>query len=161
VAKTVFYSFHYDNDAWRVQQVMNMGLVEGQPLLNSQDWEQIKRKGGPAIEKWIADQMAYKSAVVVLVGSGTAARPWVKYEISKAWNDKRALVGVRINGLADASGTTDTAGSNPFSQVSLKSGGTVADYVPLFTPSGATSKEVHANIRANLSSWIDSAYKRA
>ena len=28
----VFYSFHYDRDSWRVQQVMNMGKIEGQPL---------------------------------------------------------------------------------------------------------------------------------
>lgn len=25
----VFYSFHYDRDHWRVQQIMNMGALEG------------------------------------------------------------------------------------------------------------------------------------
>lgn len=32
----VFYSFHYDLDYWRVQQIMQMGKVEGQTILNSQ-----------------------------------------------------------------------------------------------------------------------------
>ena len=85
----VFYSFHYSRDAWRVQQVVNMGALEGQPILNSQEWESIKRQGDRAIEKWIADKMKHKEAVV-LVGSETASRRWVKYEITKAWNDKRA-----------------------------------------------------------------------
>ncbi|WP_353939677.1 TIR domain-containing protein [Micromonospora sp. b486] len=29
--------------------------------------------------------MAYKKAVIVLVGQETASRPWVIYEIEKAW----------------------------------------------------------------------------
>ncbi|MDK8178836.1 TIR domain-containing protein [Micrococcus luteus] len=63
MAKSVFYSFHYDRDAWRVQQIIQMGALEGQPILNAQQWEEVKRKGDAAIKKWIADQMAYKSAV--------------------------------------------------------------------------------------------------
>jgi hypothetical protein len=38
MAKTVFYSFHYDRDVHRVQLVRNINALEGQPLLNSQDW---------------------------------------------------------------------------------------------------------------------------
>jgi hypothetical protein len=48
----VFYSFHYDRDSWRVQQVINMGALEGQPLLKPQEWEEAKKKAG-GIEKWI------------------------------------------------------------------------------------------------------------
>jgi hypothetical protein len=62
----VFYSFHYGRDNWRVQQIMNMGILDGQPLLNSQTWEAVKRRGDTAIETWIDAQMSYKSAVVVL-----------------------------------------------------------------------------------------------
>lgn len=27
MAKSVFYSFHYDRDAWRVQQIIQMGAL--------------------------------------------------------------------------------------------------------------------------------------
>ncbi|GAA2524179.1 TIR-like protein DUF1863 [Rarobacter incanus] len=74
MAKSVFYSFHYDRDAWRVQQIIQMGALEGQPIFNAQQWEEVKRKGDAAIEKWIADQMAYKSAVVVVIGAQSASR---------------------------------------------------------------------------------------
>lgn len=160
MAKTVFYSFHYDNDAWRVQQIVNMGALEGQTLLNAQDWEEVKQQGDAAIKKWIDDQMAYKKAVVVLIGSETANRRWVQHEIAKAWDAKKPLVGIRINGLADAAGKTDSAGADPFAMVALEGGGTVADYVPVYTPSGLTSKEVHAAIAANIGSWVDGAYAR-
>ncbi|HCS61973.1 MAG TPA: molecular chaperone Tir [Microbacterium sp.] len=160
MAKSVFYSFHYDNDAWRVQQIINIGALDGQTILNSQDWEAVKRQGDAAIQKWIDEQMSYKKAVVVLIGSGTVNRPWVQYEIEKAWNAKKPLVGVRIHGLADSSGSTDSAGADPFAKVALQGGGTVADYVPVYTPSGSTSKGVHADISANIASWVDNAYAR-
>lgn len=161
MAKSVFYSFHYARDSWRVQQIVKMGALEGQPILNAQEWEEVLRKGDAAIEKWIGEQMSYKKAVVVLVGAETADRSWVKHEITKAWNDKKPLVGIRINGLADSAGKTDSAGANPFSKVSLKNGGTLADYVPLHTPTGADSKAVYANIEANIGTWVDSAYMRS
>jgi hypothetical protein len=160
MVKSAFFSFHYDRDAWRVQQIINMGKLEGQPLLSPQKWEEVKRRGEQAIKNWITEQMKYKSAVVVLVGSRTAQRRWVKYEIADAWDNRKPLVGVRINGLADRDGQTDTQGSNPFTVVHLTGGATVGDYVSLHTPSGSTSQQVYASISNNLSSWVDDAYKR-
>jgi hypothetical protein len=164
VAKSVFFSFYYRRDNWRVQKVMNIGAIEGQPLLNSQEWEQVKRRGARAVQDWIDKQMAYKRAVVVLVGAETASRPWVKYEISKAWKDKRPLVGIRIHGLSDRSGNTDRAGANPFAQIPAIGGfnrRTLADYVRLYNPSGTTSQQVYADIARNIESWVDGAVKRA
>lgn len=161
MAKSVFDSFHYDRDAWRVQQIIQMGSLEGQTILNAQDWEAVKRKGDAAILKWIKDQMSYKSAVVVLVGAQTANRPWVRQEIAYAWDNYKPLVGIRIHGLSDRGGNTDTSGNNPFSQVTLKGGGTVGDYVPLYTPSGYTSQQVYASIKNNLTTWVGNAYKRS
>lgn len=161
MAKTVFYSFHYARDSWRVQQIINLGALDGQPVLNSQDWEAVKRQGDAAIEKWIAEQMARKRALVVLVGAETAARPWVLYEIKKAWADNKPIVGVRIHGLADKSGTVDGAGANPFSSIPVKGGGTLADYLTLHTPAGTSSKDVYASIAANIGDWVDGANRRA
>jgi len=161
MAKSVFFSFHYDRDAWRVQQILNMGALEGQTILNSQEWEEVKKKGDAAIKQWISDQMAYKKAVVVLVGAKTSTRPWVLHEIGKAWDDKRPLVGIRVHGLADSTGKTDSAGVDPFALVKLQNGKTVADYVTLHAPSGMTSQQVHKSISDNLETWVDGAYKRS
>lgn len=160
VGKPVFLSFHYARDHWRVQQVRNIGVLDEQEIVSPQQWEQVKAKGAKAVENWIQSQMRYKQAVVVLVGAETANREWVRYEIEYAWNNRKPLVGIRINGLKDQNQRTDFPGPDPFAKVRLENGKTVADYVSLHTPLGASSQQVHASIAANLSRWIDGAYAR-
>jgi hypothetical protein len=153
-------SFHYERDFARVQQVLNMGAIEGQKIVDSQDWETVKRQGRAAIEKWIDDQMSGKSAVVVLVGKETASREWVDYEIRKAWDERFPLVGIRIHGLKDFQGKTDSAGVNPFANVKLKDGTTLDSRVALHDPGGRDSQAVYASIKANIESWVSNATKR-
>ena len=90
----------------------------------------------------------------------TANRPWVRHEFAYAWDNQKPFVGIRIHGLADRNGSTDPAGTNPFSQVTLKGGGTVGDYVPLHAPSGYSSQTFHADLKDNPTTWVDGAYKR-
>ena len=155
----VFYSFHYEHDVNRVQLVKNIGAVEGQPLLNSQGWEQVRRGGDAAIEKWIDDQMKWKTAVIVLIGKQTASRDWVQYEIQKAWNEKRPLLGIRIHGLSSM-GTVDAAGANPFDKVSGVSG------IPIFDPTqtdwagNIDSKATYNYLKDHLKTWATQGKKR-
>lgn len=161
MSKNVFLSFHYAPDASRVQQIRNMGAIEGDSVVSPQKWEDVKAGGEAAIEKWIHDEMLYKQAVVVLVGAETASRKWVTYEICKAWNEKRPLVGIRINGLLDLNGNTSTAGENPFASIKTKDGKPLSNWVPLHTPFGTDSKAKYADIKANFESWVTNAYKRS
>ena len=159
MAKSTFTSFHFDRDYWRVQQVRNMGAIEGNQIISPQSWEEVKRKGKAAIENWIDGEMKGKSAVVVLVGKETASREWVNYEIRKAWDEKRPLVGIRINGLKNKDGDTDTQGINPFANITA-GGVALSKYVTLHTPSGSDSKAVYQSINDNLAAWVAGAYKR-
>jgi hypothetical protein len=161
MAKSTFVSFHYQRDHARVQQVLNMGAIEGQQIVSAQTWESVKRKGRKAIEAWIDGQMKYKRAVVVLVGKETASREWVDYEIRKAWNEKRPLVGIRIHGLKDLRGETDTAGANPFTSVKLQDGQSLNRYVVLHNPSGRNSKQIYDSIKANIGAWVANASSRS
>lgn len=160
MAKSVFYSFHYANDWWRVNNIKSMGAVEGQPVLDSQDWESVKSKGDDAIWNWIKRQMSGKDAVVVLVGSGTAQRDWVQKEIAYAWDNRIPLCGVRIHGLKDEKRQTARAGADPFAQVSLRSGRTIAEYIQPYNPAGSDSQAVYADIQSTLPSLMSNAYVR-
>lgn len=159
--KSVFYSFHYDRDHWRVQTVQKIGKIEGKPALNAQDWETVRRQSKDAIERWIDQQMKYKNAVVVLVGAETSTRHFVDYEIRKAWNDRRPLVGVRIHGLKDQNGDQDPPGSNPFASVKLTSGRFLSEFVTLHDPVGTTSQQIYASISDNIEAWVDRAVVRS
>ncbi|MFD4591480.1 TIR domain-containing protein [Streptomyces rubiginosohelvolus] len=152
MAKSVFYSFHYEQDVHRVQLIRNINALAGQPLLNPQEWEQVRRRGSQAIKEWIHDEMAYKKAVIVLIGRYTATRPWVIYEIEKAWADKRPMLGIRIHGLSSL-GSVDIAGSDPFA----RSEGVGS--IPIFDPttrdwSGKIdSKATYKRLCDNLENW--------
>jgi MTH538 TIR-like domain (DUF1863) len=160
MARKVFFSFHFANDFWRTQQIRNMNALEGQTLCSSNAWEEVKRKGAANIERWIADNMAGKSCVVVLVGSETASRPWVIHEISKAWNDGRGVLGIRINKLLCTSGLQCAAGADPMSKVTFAgSSNSLSGIAPLKTPAGADSKAAYASISANIENWIEEAIK--
>ena len=82
--RQVFYSFHYENDVMRVQQIRNIGAIEGNAPVSANEWEQVKRNGDSAIKRWIDQNMQNRSCVIVLIGESTASRQWVKYEIEKA-----------------------------------------------------------------------------
>ncbi|PFG45129.1 TIR-like protein DUF1863 [Georgenia soli] len=157
--KTVFYSFHYERDVNRVQLVRHIRALQGQPMLKSQQWEEVKRRGQRAIVNWIDKEMRYKRAVVVLIGQETAGREWVIYEIEKAWQEKKPLVGVRIHGLSSF-GSADRAGANPFDKASGVSG------IPVFDPTrtdwwgNIDTKATYANLVNNLEGWVAQAKVR-
>lgn len=158
MARKVFFSFHFDNDFFRTQQVRNIGAVSGQTVCTANAWEEVKQKGDAAIEKWIDDSMHGKSCVVVLVGSKTAARPWVIREIVKGWDAGKGVLGIRINGLLGTDGKNCTAGDNPFDKISI--GGTnqrLSSVVTLKTPAGTDSKAIYSSIAENIEQWIEDA----
>jgi hypothetical protein len=68
MARRVYWSFYYDDDKLRIQQVINMGIVEGQHIVTGQRWEEVKKRGDEGIKKWIADEMTGKTCIVILVG---------------------------------------------------------------------------------------------
>lgn len=155
----VYYSFHYKRDAFRVQKVIQMGALEGQQILKPQEWEAVKARGDKAIESWIDDKMRNKTALVVLIGTETSQRRWVRHEIIKAWNENRRMVGIHIHRLLGSTQQMDPKGANPFAKISLTNGRTMDAYVPVYDPLGADSQAVYNTIKANLKSWVDGGYK--
>ena len=97
--RRVFYSFHFDNDVWRTGQVRNIGAVDHDEPVSDNAWEEVKRGGDAAIQKWIDGQIDTGSCAIVLIGSQTDNRKWIYYEIRKAWNDKKGLLGIHIHRL--------------------------------------------------------------
>jgi hypothetical protein len=51
MARRVFFSFYYKDDSSRIQQVLQMGAVEGQRILSGQKWEEVKRRARDCLTK--------------------------------------------------------------------------------------------------------------
>jgi hypothetical protein len=153
----VFYSFHFTNDVFRVQQVRNMGAVNGDEPVSPNDWEALKRKGNTAVEKWIDDNMKYARCVIVLIGSETASRPWVTFEIAKAWNEGRGLLGVYIHNLNCPRSGTCVMGNNPFDNWTI-GGESLSKRVTCYNPRG---NDAYGDISANLQTWVATAISQS
>lgn len=159
--RQVFYSFHFDNDVMRVQLIRNMGLIEGDTPATANEWEQLKKKDGGQ-KKWIDDNMAYRSCVIVLIGEDTWQRPWVIYEIKKAMTEKKGLFGIYVHNLKHPTTGTCTQGRNPFDYVTLpdgaNSGKKLSSITKCYNP---TSSDAYNNIKGNIESWIEVALNAA
>ena len=156
--RKVFYSFHYDNDVFRVQQVRNMGVIAGNEPVNANDWEEIKRRGDSSIQHWIDKEISESQCVVVLIGSQTSERKWVKYEIEQAWYQGKGLLGIYIHNLKDLrTGTTTIKGNNPFSNFTTNINGqnvNLANIVRCYDPQ---AYDAYNDIRFNIASLVEDA----
>lgn len=151
MARRVFFSFHYKPDNWRASTVRSIGAVEGERPVSDNDWETVTSGGDAAIKRWIDGQMQGKSCAVVLIGAQTAGRKWINYEIARAWELGKGVVGIHIHNLLDTEQRPSAKGANPFHSTTLSS------IVRAYDPAGYDSKQVYATISSNIANWVEEA----
>lgn len=158
MARKVFFSFHYKPDNSRASQVRNIGALEGNVPCSDNDWESVTKGGDAAIKKWIDGQLSGRSCAIVLVGSATAGRKWINYEIEKAWNDGKGVVGIHIHRLKNLAGEQATKGNNPFSGFTVGENKTpLSSIVKLYDQPYTDSKLAYGHIKDNIADWIEEA----
>lgn len=145
MARKVFFSFHYAADAWRVSQVRNSAVVSRfeKSFYDRAAWESVKRQGDHNVRRWIEQQLSGTSVTVVLVGSQTASRRWVKYEIERSVELGKGLLGVDISKIKNERGLTSPTGTNP-----------LPTWAPLYRWHNDGGRE-------NLGQWIEAAAQAA
>ncbi len=117
MARKVFFSFHFERDAWRAGQVRNSGVTKNDAgFFDSVDWEEVKKKGDKAIKTWIDEQLKGTSITVILIGNETSEREYVQYEIMKSAEKENGFLGIYIHDLENKDKKTDGRGKNPLSQ---------------------------------------------
>lgn len=155
--KPVFYSFHFDNDALRAQQIRNIGSLDGNSPASPNKWEGIRRSGDAAIKRWIDETMKYKRCLIVLIGLETANRPYVQYEIEKAWNEGKGVLGMYVHNIRCPRNGTCRKGPNPFDRIGLQNGNKLSSLVQCYDPD---PNNAYRDVSANIANWIDDAIAR-
>ena len=146
MTRRAFFSFHYERDLTRANVVRNSWVTQDRKAAGFFDaslWEEAKKKGDAQIKKMIDDALVNTSVTAVLIGSQTADRKYVQYEIDESIDRGNGLLGVRIHKIKNLNGDTDSWGSNP-----LPSGYSVYDW-----------KDDDGY--ANFGSWVEAAAKAA
>jgi hypothetical protein len=160
MARKAFFSFHYKNDVWRANIVRNSWVTkdkEAEGFVDAADFEKVEKEGKAAIEKWIRDQLYGTSVTVVLIGSETNSRDYIKYELEQSYVKGNGMLGIYIHNIKNQDGVTATKGSNHFGEIGKNSKGEAV----YFSSEYVTYDWVNDNGYANLSSWIELAAKNA
>lgn len=161
MARRAFFSFHYERDIWRACVVRNSWVTkpdrEDTGFWDESLWEAAKKKGDDAIRRMIDEGLKGTSVTVVLIGTETWDREWVRYEIVESHNRGNGLLGVYIHNIKNQNESTDTQGNNPFDYLYIDQNGRRV-YLSQLYP---TYDYVRGNGYNNLGAWIEAAAKAA
>ena len=117
-------------NAWKV--VRPDSLLAGRTFYDSSLWERRQIEDPETVKRVIREGVGYTSAVCVLVGTETATRRWVRYEIARAVIDKRGLLAVHLNGIRHHQFLVQhVRGSNALAQMAV---GKIQPYNALLPP---------------------------
>ncbi len=116
MARRVFFSFHYQRDIFRVNQIRSIPNITGCSAAGFQDaslWEESKKKGRGTIERMIDSALNNTSVTVVCIGNQTANRQYIKYEIEQSMARGNGIVGIQIHHLIGHDKKADQPGTIP------------------------------------------------
>ncbi len=157
MARKVFFSFHYERDIWRVNQVRNHWVTKPNRsdagYIDKAEFEKLKRRGDAAIQSWIDSQLEGTSVTVVLIGAETYGRKWVDYEIKESYRKNNGQLGIYIHNLRDPNGATDHKGLNPFDKHQVQVNGRNVRLSELYS----TYDWVYGNGYDNFGKWVEKA----
>ncbi len=158
MARQVFFSFYYERDVRRVVQIRSSWVVRlkgtAQPFYDKAEWESVKRRG---IEQWIESQLKGTAVTVVLIGSETYNRDWVRYEIKRSYELGKGILGIYIHNVKDPQHGTDTKGKNPLDYLDIDKNGKKVSLSSLYK----TYDWVNDDGYTNVATWVEDAAKAA
>ncbi len=156
MARRVFFSFYYDRDVRRIQQVRQSWVVrsgdDAQPFYDKAEFGKIKARAG-GIAQWIEEQIAGTSVTVVLFGAETSTRPWVRHEIKRSYQLNKGIVAIDIHSIRDPQTGTDVQGANPLTCWNVMQKNVSVSMASVYR----TYDWVRDNGYANMPSWIKAA----
>lgn len=166
MARSVYFSFHYEADVWRAWQVRNSWVAKEQAgedvgFFDEGLREAVKRKDDRLIRQAIRRGLDRTEVTVVLIGSHTASRYWVQEEIRMSFEKSQPMLGVYIHNIKDRTGETSEKGANPFRHVEV----TIPEGLFMDERTVVLAKEYeistydwkNKNGRENLEGWIEDA----
>src|SRR5260370_32294156 len=123
MAKRVYFACDYRNvKDFRANVVRNhnfTGGVEAAGYYDHSIWEEAENTNPLALKRLINAELENSSVTAVLIGSGTWARRWVRYEIMKSIERGNKVIGVNINAIKGKDQLTKSDGPNPFDNLVL------------------------------------------
>jgi hypothetical protein len=155
----VFFSFDFTEDLWRASVVRNRWIPDPS-LAEGGFWEPRFSNGdpprGPALERFVDDEIGSSDVTVVLIGSRTAFSDHVLHAIRRSIEVGHPLVGIYIDQCKNRYGSSSLRGRNPFDAVTVTRNGVECSLGDIVS----TYDWVEQDGFTNLQAWIDEAMGR-
>ena len=153
--RKVFFSYYYEKDGNKVDDIRGMGLVRDIKPASKKEWDNICSKGDEAVKNWIDTNMKDAETVVVFIGEDTIKRKWIIYEIEKAWNEGKGLLGIYIHNMDGSNYGNTNKGENPFEHFKMnRDGKTLRSVIKCYDPD---PKDAYNCIFEHIEDWISDA----
>lgn len=160
MVRRAFFSFHYANDVWRVNQVRHRWITQKDRktagFIDAAEFEKIKRQGTKAVNNWIDSQLINTSVTVVLIGSQTSSREFVRYELQESYKRGNGIVGIYIHNLKNNDGRATVKGDLNFGKIGTDKFGRAV----YFRDIAQTYDYVLNNGYSNIGHWIEEAARK-
>lgn len=117
-----FFSFHYQEDVWRVWNVRNCGAIrkdQEEGFYDSSVFEASQKESDEALKSFLRNGLKNTSVTCILAGQYTAARRWVRYEIVRSVLKGNGLLTVDIHGVKNKEKELGVKGANPLDEVGV------------------------------------------
>jgi hypothetical protein len=161
MARRVFFSFHYERDNWRANQIRNSWVtrsIEEAGFWDKSLWEKAKKEGELAIKRMINKALEGTSVTVVLIGKETYYRKWVRYEIVRSYKRGNGILGIDMALMLDKDGNFSMFFSeNPFKFSVTNDKGKKIRLSDLYPIYGWVWNDGYKNI----GKWIEQAARKA
>lgn len=122
MARSIFFSFHYgDVSSFRANVVRNSWVTMERSVnfIDKSAWEEAERKGVSSLKRLIENWLKGTSVTVVLVGTDTHTRRWVKYEIVKSFVEGKGILPIYINRIPSKNEGIKAKGINPLERLAV------------------------------------------
>ncbi len=158
--RRVYFSYYFVQDIERFYVVRNSWAfhdIEEANIIDTAEFERIKQSGDKTVYQWIDDHLVDTSATVVLIGTETLNRPYVKHEILESYKRGNAIIGVYIHNVRNMR----TSLTSPKGEIHTIIGHTEANE-PIYFDKICDSlyDYVEDNGKKEMGHWIESAVEK-
>lgn len=157
--RPVFLSFDYAMDLPRASMIRDMVRSSGDYVFFDINWTVLCHLPEETVRHMIDDQLARCDCLLVLVTEKTAQCSMVNYEIQKAYEMKKGIVGIYAHHLRPEPTLSAQKGANPFFYLRTVNKERLCTYLSCYDPPFTSTRFAYDDIYSRLDIMIEEAIR--
>ena len=158
-ARPVFLCFDCSSDLPRASMIRDMVRVSGDYDFFDVNWSVLTHLPEETVHAMIDEQLVRCDCLLVLITAATARCPMVEYEIRRALEMKKGIVGIHVHHLRPEPSLSAEKGVNPFFGIRLSTRERLCTYVSCYDPPFTTTRFTYDDIYSHLDLLIEDAVR--